>query len=211
MASDFHPADARGSLRESRRINVVGTSGSGKSTFSRDLARALELPCHEMDAHFWLPGWHGRADGDFLARIAALTSGDVWVLDGNYTRTTPVKWARVECVVWLDYSLPVTLFRAVRRAIGRAISKKEVWPGTGIRESFRQSFLSRKSILLWTLRTHGTNRRKYAALLQADQPFRWIRIRRPRDAKALLVALRSPASPGDLVAEGGFEPPTKGL
>jgi adenylate kinase family enzyme len=202
MTPDFHPDEARDALRESGRINVVGTSGSGKSTFSRDLALALGLPYHEMDAHFWQAEWQGRSDDDFLARIAALTSGDAWVLDGNYTRTVPVKWARVECVVWLDYSLPVTFFRAVRRAIGRAISKKELWPGTGNHESFCQSFLSRKSILLWTLRTHGTNRRKYATLLQTAQPFKWIRIRRPRDTKALLDALRPPERTGHLGSRG---------
>lgn len=202
MVPDFDPIAARDTLRESRRINVVGTSGSGKSTFSRALAGALGLPWHEMDAHFWLPEWQGRTDGDFLARIAALTSGDAWVLDGNYTRTIPVKWARVECVVWLDYSLPVTLFRAVRRAIGRAISKKELWPGTGNHESFCQSFLSRKSILLWTLRTYGTNRRKYAKLSQTAQLFKWIRIRRPCDTKALLDALRPPERPGHLGSRG---------
>ena len=97
-------------VRRSQRINVVGTSGSGKSTFSRELAAVLELPHHEMDAHYWLPGWQGRSDEDFHSRIAGVTAGEAWVLDGNYPRTIPVKWARVECVVWLDYSLPVTFF-----------------------------------------------------------------------------------------------------
>lgn len=181
-------------LRRSRRINVVGTSGSGKSTFSRELAAVLELPHHEMDAHYWLPGWQGRSDEDFHSRIAGVTAREAWVLDGNYTRTIPVKWARVECVVWLDYSLPVTFFRGVRRAVSRAVSRKEIWPGTENRESFRQTFLSRKSILLWTLQTHGANRRKYSDLAEKSEGFPWIRLRHPRDAKALLEWLRRPGT-----------------
>lgn len=35
------------------KINVVGTSGSGKSTFSRRLAAQLAIPYIEMDALFW--------------------------------------------------------------------------------------------------------------------------------------------------------------
>lgn len=181
-------------LRRSRRINVVGTSGSGKSTFSRELAAVLELPHHEMDAHYWLPGWQGRSDEDFHSRIAGVTAREAWVLDGNYTRTIPVKWARVECVVWLDYSLPVTFFRGVRRAVRRAVSRMEIWPGTENRESFRQTFLSRKSILLWTLQTHGANRRKYSDLAEKSEGFPWIRLRHPRDAKALLEWLRRPGT-----------------
>ncbi len=180
-------------LRRSRRINVVGTSGSGKSTFSHELAALLELPHHEMDEHYWLPGWQGRSDEDFHSRIAAVTAGEAWVLDGNYTRTIPVKWARVECVVWLDYSLPVTFFRGVRRAVFRAVSRKELWPGTENRESFRQTFLSRKSILLWTLQTHGPNREKYGDLSEQAEGFPWIRLRCPREVKALLGWLRRPA------------------
>ncbi|HDY8086621.1 TPA: (d)CMP kinase, partial [Vibrio vulnificus] len=33
-----------------KRINVIGTSGSGKSTFSRQLASKLKYPYLEMDA-----------------------------------------------------------------------------------------------------------------------------------------------------------------
>lgn len=174
---------------------MVGTSGSGKSTFSRELGAVLELPHHEMDEHYWLPGWQGRSDEDFQSRIAGVTAGEAWVLDGNYTRTIPVKWARVECVVWLDYSLPLTFFRGVRRAVRRAIAREELWAGTGNRESFRQTFLSRKSILLWTLQTHGANRMKYGALAEKAEGFTWIRLRHPREAETLLELLRRPVTP----------------
>ncbi|MCH7726505.1 MAG: (d)CMP kinase, partial [Planctomycetes bacterium] len=35
-------------LSRFERINVVGTSGSGKSTFARELAEVLNLPCFEL-------------------------------------------------------------------------------------------------------------------------------------------------------------------
>ncbi|RZI64632.1 MAG: toxin, partial [Variovorax sp.] len=33
------------------RCLVVGTSGAGKSTFAARLARAIQCPCIELDAH----------------------------------------------------------------------------------------------------------------------------------------------------------------
>ena len=40
-----------------RRIVVVGTTGSGKSTVARALARAGGLTYVELDAFNWRPGW----------------------------------------------------------------------------------------------------------------------------------------------------------
>ena len=40
-----------------RRINVVGTSGSGKTTIGSALAGRLDVPYVELDALAWKPGW----------------------------------------------------------------------------------------------------------------------------------------------------------
>ncbi len=39
------------------KLNVVGTSGSGKSTFSKALAEKLAIEHIEMDQIFWGPNW----------------------------------------------------------------------------------------------------------------------------------------------------------
>ncbi len=179
-----------------KRINVIGTSGSGKSVFARRLAETLELPHVEMDRLFWKADWRQSTDEEFLAALREAIAGDTWVLDGNYNRTQPVKWERVECVIWLDYSLPVTLLRALRRAIDRSWTRKEFWPGTGNRESFARLF-SRDSIVLWTLQTHGRNRRRYRALLEDPaRRFEMTRLASPREAERFLAGL---AGPGGLV------------
>src|SRR5215510_10069151 len=69
------------------RINVVGTSGSGKSTFARELAELLNLPCYEMDQLFWKSDWHESSDNELFRKVHEVTSRSRWVLDGNYTRT----------------------------------------------------------------------------------------------------------------------------
>lgn len=49
------------------KINVVGTSGVGKSTLARRLAQELSLPYIEMDVLYWLPEWQGTPDDEFYA------------------------------------------------------------------------------------------------------------------------------------------------
>lgn len=144
------------------KINVVGTSGVGKSTLARRLATRLDAPYIEMDTLYWRRNWQGVTDDELFATLEErLTETPSWVLDGNYNRTRPVKWREVDLVVWVDYGFWRTLRQALSRALSRAWTQKELWPGTGNHETFRLSFLSRDSIILWTLKTWHKNRRRY--------------------------------------------------
>jgi len=147
------------------RINVIGTSGSGKSTFAKALADKLAVPYVEMDALYWKPNWGESSDAELFAKLEQALARPAWVLDGNYKRSQPIMWLNVETIIWVDYSFARTLFQAVKRAVQRLRSGKEIWAGTGNREPFRKSFLSRDSIILWTLKTFYKNRRQYQKLM----------------------------------------------
>lgn len=144
----------------SMRINVIGTSGSGKSTLARKIAQKLNLRYVEMDKVFWRENWTHLNDDDFFESLRKELAGEDWVLDGNYTRTIPVKWVQPMIVIWIDLPFWQTFYQAITRALNRAYTKVELWEGTGNRESFRQSFFSKDSVVLWTLQTFFKNRIK---------------------------------------------------
>lgn len=170
------------------RINVVGTSGSGKSTFSKRLASKLNCPYIELDQLYWGPNWQQPTDEVFFERVKIALNCNRWVIDGNYTRTLPIKWKQIEMVVWLDYSFSRTLFQSVTRAIKRILSGKEIWVGTGNRETFSKTFLSKDSILLWMINTHRTVRLRYQELISDPQysHIQFVRLRSRRDAEKFL-------------------------
>jgi hypothetical protein len=173
-----------------KRINIIGTSGSGKSTFAKNLAEALSVPYVEMDALFWGPDWAMPDDEELLSRLASALDGDGWVLDGNYTRTLPTKWKTADTVIWLDFSFIRTLLQAATRAIARVASQEELWPGTGNRETLGRLF-SRDSILLWTIRTHGPNRKKFTTYMESPDfsHMEFLRLRSPREARRFLQSV----------------------
>ncbi|GAB6261108.1 AAA family ATPase [Photobacterium sp. CCB-ST2H9] len=173
-----------------QRINVIGTSGSGKSTFCRKLAHVLGYPHIEMDALFWKPNWAESTDEAFLLAIEQALDQTQWILDGNYHRTAALKWRHADTVIWVDYSFTRTLFQAVQRAVIRCLSKQELWPGTGNRESFRKTFLSRDSIVWWTIKTYSKNRARYLSMMSD-----------PNFAHIQFVQLRSPAQANQLIQQ----------
>ncbi|MCS5567238.1 MAG: adenylate kinase [Pseudomonadales bacterium] len=162
------------------RINVVGTSGSGKSSLSRQIATHLDLPYIELDQLFWKTNWTETPDEEFFRKLRVALSANRWVLDGNYDRTRQIKWSQVQTVVWLDLPLYLVFSRVLVRTLTRSLTGKELWAGN--KETFRKTFLSRDSIILWSLTTHAKNRKRYATLSDNDR-YRHIRFIRLRSTK----------------------------
>lgn len=171
-----------------RKVNVVGTCGSGKSHFSRALAQRLDIDYIQMDQLHWKPDWVESTTQEFLDTLAARLHASAWVLDGNYSKANTIKWRYADTIIWLDYSFPRTFYQLLSRTIKRIWNRQEVWPGTGNIETWRGTFLSSDSILIWFLRTYSKNRRDYCALQNSStlQHIAFVRLRNPAEANRFL-------------------------
>lgn len=117
-------------------MSVVGCSGSGKTTFGRALAATLGVPFLELDSVFHQPGWAELPREEFRARVAEVTAGDAWVVDGNYEQVRPIVVARATDVVWIDPVKAVVMGQVIRRSVTRAVTGEELWNGN--REDWRE-------------------------------------------------------------------------
>lgn len=98
-----------------QRILVIGSPGAGKSTLSHALAARTGLPLFHLDKLFWLPGWVERDREEGRAELAEVLAGERWIIDGNYGSTLPMRIARADTVVWLDYPTWLCLGRVFKR------------------------------------------------------------------------------------------------
>jgi adenylate kinase family enzyme len=163
---------------------VIGNTGSGKTTFARALAQKLGVPHVELDALHWKSGWAMTPAEDVRAVVAEVLAGDGWVVDGNWGSTLGTSVLdRADEVVWLDLPFRTCFWRLLRRTWRRVRMREELW-GTTNRETFRNAFLSRDSILLFQVKTHRSRRRRNAKLL-VDYPH--VRLRSPREVELYLA------------------------
>jgi adenylate kinase family enzyme len=170
-----------------RRINVKGTSGSGKTTFAQELARRLGLPFVELDALHHGPNWAEPTDEEFRARVreAIEAAPDGWVIDGNYDRKLgELVLGPSEKIVWLDLPFALKLRRLLRRTIRRILDDVELWSGN--KESWRGAFWGRDSLLWRMVKTHFRHRREWPARFAGDP--RFVRLRSVREAREWLDA-----------------------
>jgi len=163
------------------RVVILGTTGSGKTTFSRKLAVRLDAPPVELDALHWGPDWTPRELSEFRERVRRATEGTRWIVDGNYSAVRDIVWSRADTLVWLDYPLSRILWRLLRRTMHRVLSREELWNGN--RERLATAFFHRESLFFWAVKTHRRRRREYPAAF-----------RQPAFAYTTVIRFGSPGS-----------------
>lgn len=183
-----------------RRISIRGHTGSGKTTLGHALGQRLGLPVIELDALYWLPNWQANPLEQFRtgvqATLDACTPG--WVCVGNYSHIQDLVLPQADTVLWLRLPFRVSFWWLFKRTVARAWTQQPLWGGNQNYESWRQSFFSRKSILLYAL----TSRKRHVettlhSLGATPHHAVVIELRSARAVQQLLAALPQvrPATP----------------
>jgi adenylate kinase family enzyme len=166
------------------RILVGGSSGAGKTTMAKALAKRLSIPHIEVDGLFHGPGWVPRPE--FVDDVDAATSGPAWVIDHDYAFARHLVWSRIDTFVWLDYSRAVCEWRVLRRSVPRGLLRRELWNGN--RENFFAMFVDPEHPVRWSWTHHAGKRASFEARVAepANAHITTVRLRRPRDGDAWL-------------------------
>ncbi len=171
------------------RINVVGTSGSGKSTVGKRIAEKLNIPYIQLDQLHWKPNWQESTDEELFTKLENALSADDWVLDGNYSKTQPIKWNRVQMVVYLDLPFHIVLYRIIKRSLRRGIRKEELWHGN--KETVLQHLFTRDSMIFWAIKTFPKNRKEYPKLFEKPEysHIKFLRLRSDKEVEDFVAQL----------------------
>ena len=121
-----------------KRIAIIGATGSGKTTFSRQLSRVLDIYHVELDSIMWLPNWQ-KEDWDVVRQqVQQKMDSRGWVCDGNYSKLRDIVWRQADTIIWLDYPFLLVLYRLFIRTMKRVFLRTRLWNNN--RESFRKTF-----------------------------------------------------------------------
>jgi adenylate kinase family enzyme len=146
-----------------QRVLVIGSGGSGKSTFAAELAQRTGLPLIHLDQHYWRSGWIEPDKAEWIAKVDELVAGERWIIDGNFSGTMERRIAACDTVVFLDRSRWLCLGRVVARWLRhRGNARPDMAPGC--EERLDASFLA------WIFGYPERNRPKVLARIAALRP-----------------------------------------
>lgn len=170
-----------------RRVVVVGSSGSGKTTVARELAGTLGVKHVELDALHHGPNWTEASADELREAVTREIEGlDGWVVDGNYYgKLGDFVLRQADTVVWLDLPLRTSLVRLWHRTLHRIRNDVELWNGN--RDTWRGAFWGRESLFWWTIRHHDLRRRRWPARFARLPSLEVVRPRTPREVGAFLA------------------------
>jgi adenylate kinase family enzyme len=98
-----------------RRVVVIGSSGSGKSTVARRIGERTGLPVFHLDVLYFKPGWVKTPKPEWSEVIAQLAARDSWIIDGNHASTLEVRLAACDTIVFLEIPPWVCVWRVLKR------------------------------------------------------------------------------------------------
>lgn len=109
-----------------KKIVILGCSGSGKSTFSRELRDVTGLPVIHLDNVWWNADRTHITRDEFDARLAEIMREEQWIIDGDYSRTYEERIKACDTVIFLDY----TEEECMNGIIGRVGQDRDDMPWT---------------------------------------------------------------------------------
>ena len=98
-----------------KKIIVIGCSGAGKSTFSKQLSEILNIPVYYLDRVYWLPDASHLDRPVFIRKQKEIMKKDSWIIDGNYRKTIKYRIKECELVYFFDMPTEVCIEGVLKR------------------------------------------------------------------------------------------------
>ena len=170
------------------RVVVLGPAGGGKTELATGISSRTGLPVVHLDVLFWREGWTPAPRDEALRELAAASSRDRWILDGNFldeaAGVQDSRFARADTVIFLDLPRRTCLWRVLKRFVPDRGRSRPALP-EGCREGIDLATLR------WIWRYPSVDRPRVLALLERlDERVEVHHLRSCSDVRRFLDALR---------------------
>lgn len=100
-----------------KKVLILGSCGSGKSTIARKISKELNLPLIGLDQCYWKPGWTSTPREEWRNKVKEFVKRDKWIIEGNYRNTLDIRLPACDTIIMFDVNRFICFWRILKRAI----------------------------------------------------------------------------------------------
>ncbi|WP_102027686.1 DNA topology modulation protein [Salirhabdus sp. Marseille-P4669] len=100
-----------------KKIALIGSGGSGKSTFSKQLGAKFHIKVWHLDQLLWKSNWTPTSREEQIQIQKELVKEEEWIIDGNYNSTLDIRLEAADTILFFDLPRTVCVYRVLKRMI----------------------------------------------------------------------------------------------
>jgi len=103
-----------------KKIHIIGSVGSGKTTLARNLSSTLRIPFYELDNVVWKRCKTGdirRSDEERELYLSEIVNSEAWIIEGVHHKWVMQSFEHAELIILLDTDYSKRTFRIIKRFI----------------------------------------------------------------------------------------------
>ena len=168
-----------------KKILVIGSSGAGKTTFSRRLSDLTGIEIIHLDKLHWKPNWTEPSKEEWTATLEKAMRGETWIMDGNYSGSLELRLPFCDTVIFLETPPATCVYRVLKR-VARSYGKTRSDMAEDCAEQFDWEFIK------WIWDFENRSKPKMERLLEQFKDEKTIvRLKSKREVKDFLAQIKA--------------------
>lgn len=104
-----------------KRIHIIGSVGSGKTTLAKELSKKLDIPYYELDNVVWIRHKSGdirRTEVEREEYLNSILQSESWIIEGVHNENWVSNcFKNADLIIYLDPNYQIRTYRIVKRFI----------------------------------------------------------------------------------------------
>ncbi|MFJ5758680.1 DNA topology modulation protein FlaR [Neobacillus sp. NPDC093182] len=104
-----------------RKIHIIGSVGSGKTTLAKELSVKLQIPYYELDNVVWKRHKSGdirRTEDDREVFLNTIIHSEGWIVEGVHNEDwVKNSFQNAELIIFLDTNYAIRTYRIIKRFV----------------------------------------------------------------------------------------------